>query len=71
MDLKRRQFLKGAAGTAVLGFMPSVFARAAAAAAIPDRYLVIVQLYGGNDGLNTLVPANTLGAVRRKWNILQ
>jgi uncharacterized protein (DUF1501 family) len=49
MRIKRRQFLKGAAGAVAVGFMPSVFARGAAAAAVQDRYLVVVQLYGGND----------------------
>lgn len=57
----RREFLKqfGAAGLVSLGAMPPSFlARAAAATeAKPDeRILVLVQLAGGNDGLNTVVP---------------
>ncbi|MBM3970983.1 MAG: DUF1501 domain-containing protein [Planctomycetes bacterium] len=57
----RREFLKqfGAASLVSLGAMPPSFlARAAAATeAKPDeRILVLVQLAGGNDGLNTVVP---------------
>src|SRR2546428_13322998 len=62
--LSRRDFIKQGlipvfAGSAV----PSVFANglAAAAAESPyaapnDRILVLVQLAGGNDGLNTVIP---------------
>jgi uncharacterized protein (DUF1501 family) len=58
MKITRRQFLRRGAGTAAaLGLAPSVLVRGAAAAPVPDRYLVVVQLYGGNDGINTLVPA--------------
>ena len=57
----RREFLKqfGAASLVTLGATPPSFlARAAAAAeAKPDeRILVLVQMAGGNDGLNTVVP---------------
>jgi uncharacterized protein (DUF1501 family) len=57
----RREFLKqfGAASLVSLGAMPPRFlARAAAAteAAKDERILVLVQLAGGNDGLNTVVP---------------
>ena len=47
--------------------MPAVFSRAVAAAVheqpfsvapMGERTLVIVQMKGGNDGLNTIVPAN-------------
>ena len=54
----RRTFLKtlGATGVVALGTRPHpVFARAAQ----PDpdgRILVLVQLAGGNDGLNTVIP---------------
>jgi uncharacterized protein (DUF1501 family) len=59
----RRHFLKSAAGTPLLlslaSSVPGFLLRAAAAspkAADPDRVLVVVQLSGGNDGLNTVVP---------------
>lgn len=44
--------LPGAAGT---GVFPRI-AQAAAAAADDDRILVVLELSGGNDGLNTVVP---------------
>lgn len=61
MSLTRRHFLQGAAVFSALGFAPR-FLTQAAAAATPihgfgdDRVLVVVQLGGGNDGLNTVVP---------------
>lgn len=68
MLISRRQFLKGSmVAVPAAAAMPAVFSRAVAAAiheqqssAAPlgDRTLVIVQMAGGNDGLNTVVPAN-------------
>ncbi|MEM8732723.1 MAG: DUF1501 domain-containing protein [Planctomycetota bacterium] len=57
----RRKFLGTiAGGTAVLGvdaLAPSWFAKAAHAISPgQERVLVVIQLSGGNDGLNTLVP---------------
>ena len=60
----RRTFLKqlsvaGATGVVAIGARPqALFARAAnnAAADADGRILVLVQLAGGNDGLNTVVP---------------
>jgi uncharacterized protein (DUF1501 family) len=60
--LTRRQFLGQTASTSFLtlsGVMPDLFAQAAAAADQTDRndhVLVVVQLDGGNDGLNTVIP---------------
>ena len=68
MLISRRQFVKGSiAVVPAAAFMPAVFSRAVAAsvheqpasdAPMGNRTLVIVQMAGGNDGLNTIVPAN-------------
>ena len=61
----RRRFLSRSLGVAVLGgTMPSFFAQAANAQALPAlgssvdpaNVLVVIQMGGGNDGLNTIVP---------------
>lgn len=59
--IDRRSFVRSAAGTlagfSLAGPMPSVLARIAAGRPSSDgRILVVVQLTGGNDGINTLVP---------------
>ncbi len=61
--LRRREFLgTGAAGlsyVSLAGGMPRLFARAADAAEqsdANDHALVVVELEGGNDGLNTVIP---------------
>lgn len=62
MKIDRRQLLQGIAGAgsalAIGGVLPGFLARAAAGSprANGDRILVVVQLSGGNDGLNTVVP---------------
>lgn len=62
MHISRRMFLKNAAVVSTLGVAPHFLTRLAEGAtpAIAgfkdDRVLVVVQLGGGNDGLNTLVP---------------
>jgi uncharacterized protein (DUF1501 family) len=57
----RRRFLQGALATGgAVGMLPGVFDSIAAAATplgLNDRVLVTVFLNGGNDHLNTLVPA--------------
>jgi uncharacterized protein (DUF1501 family) len=65
--LTRRDVIKsGLAVVSVGAFMPTIFSRALAAAAqdkspssagpAPSKTLIIVQLAGGNDGLNTVIP---------------
>lgn len=63
MAISRREFLRRGAGGVTLAAasacMPTILARTAraACAAEPDgAILVLVQLTGGNDGLNTVVP---------------
>ena len=62
---KRREFLhKGMAGLGIAGLcgtalQPSMFSRIAEAAALAEangKILVVLELSGGNDGLNTVVP---------------
>ncbi|MBK7946360.1 MAG: hypothetical protein IPJ85_14115 [Flavobacteriales bacterium] len=40
------------------------FRPCAASRAAEDRVLVIVQLYGGNDGLNTVIPLDQYSTSR-------
>jgi len=61
--MKRTQFLLGSlSGLVVVGNTQHVFARALADAPLPglpggaDRVLVLVNLQGGNDGLNCVIP---------------
>jgi uncharacterized protein (DUF1501 family) len=68
MAITRRQFLK-CSGTAAAGALlaPRLFGASFvqdALAAIGNRYFVVLYLDGGNDGLNTVVPA---GGVLRPW----
>ena len=56
----RREFLGStAAGTALLTFgaaAPQVLCQAAASSPQKERILVVVELAGGNDGLNSIIP---------------
>ena len=62
IQINRRDFLKSAAVVSTVGIAPNFLARAAVGANAPirgfddGRILVVVQLAGGNDGLNALVP---------------
>lgn len=62
MNLSRRDFLCSAAAFSAIGMMPRFLANAAELPAHAirgfkdDRVLVVVQLGGGNDGLNAVVP---------------
>ncbi|CAH1001330.1 hypothetical protein LEM8419_02231 [Neolewinella maritima] len=60
--MKRRNFLQAAATLSIPAFFPLTNTRASTSrftsmiAPDSDRILVIVHLFGGNDGLNTLIP---------------
>jgi len=69
VNRSRRQFLKESALVSLSPLLPAFLARSVAAAdAKPDdRVLVVIQLDGGNDGLNTVIPfADELYARYRK-----
>ena len=72
----RRELLRGGlAGLGVMGGlgMPAFFGRAARALAAEtpesERILVVLELSGGNDGLNTLVPFGDDAYYRRRPTI--
>jgi len=67
MKINRRQFLKGASATTALAgsHVLSLAAERAWAAAPNDRILVLVNLSGGNDCLNTVIPIDDAGAPQR------
>ncbi len=55
--MRRREFLlSGSASFAFTLLAPKVFAQTRAAGWRADRTLVLIELAGGNDGLNTVVP---------------
>jgi uncharacterized protein (DUF1501 family) len=66
LDLTRRQFLKGASATALMaGTHVLSLARPASGADFAGRVLVLINLNGGNDALNTVMPLNDVGAPMR------
>lgn len=68
----RRTFLKGAAlGAAAVTIQPIFATRPlyAAAPGIPGRFVVVINLLGGNDGLNTVVPTHLGAYVDRRQNL--
>jgi len=64
MPVTRRQFIKRGAGLVAIGMVvPKVWlseARAEQVAFNPAKKLVVIQLAGGNDGFNTVVPYTDL-----------
>lgn len=57
MPITRRQFVKRSAGMVSLSLlMPKVLLTDAMAQSTNRRIFVVIQLGGGNDGLNTLIP---------------
>lgn len=71
--LNRRALLRAGLGLGVLGMVPAGFAQAAQAVAAKARangkILVILELSGGNDGLNTVVPYGDDAYYRNRPNI--
>ena len=72
MSISRRSFLSASSTAALGAAMPDFLRRAAIAAPLADKpgarptVLVVVQLTGGNDGLNTIIPfRNPLYAAAR------
>ena len=66
--LRRRAFLQRSSLVALAPTVPAFLARAARAAA-PDRdgrVLVVIQLDGGNDGINTVVPFKDEGYAKAR-----
>jgi uncharacterized protein (DUF1501 family) len=57
MATTRRQFIKQSAGAVAVGLvLPNIWLREARAQSTPRRRFVVIQLAGGNDGLNTVIP---------------
>ena len=71
--LDRRELLAGMAGLSAMSMVPPAFAQAAQAAATQaaasGKILVILELSGGNDGLNTVVPYADDAYYRQRPNI--
>ena len=71
--LDRRELLAGMAGLSAMSMVPPAFAQAAQAAATEaaasGKILVILELSGGNDGLNTVVPYGDDAYYRQRPNI--
>lgn len=66
MTMDRRKFLRTSAlasvgGLTIRGWADPVLSNMLKSADNSDRILVIVQLFGGNDGLNTVIPLDQYG----------
>jgi len=67
MKINRRKFLKGASATTALAgsHVLSMASQPAWAAAPNGRIMVVVNMAGGNDCLNTVIPMDDVGAPQR------
>ncbi|MBL8001779.1 MAG: DUF1501 domain-containing protein [Flavobacteriales bacterium] len=74
--MERRHFLRSAGlatigGLAVRGYSSPLMRALHQKSVAADRVLVIVQLYGGNDGLNTVIPLDQYGQLAQfRSNVL-
>ena len=68
--LNRRHFLKNSALVSLAPILPTFLSRAAAAATGTNndngRILVVIQLDGGNDGINTVIPFKDEGYAKHR-----
>ena len=64
MTMGRRKFISFAASTASFALSPSAFASALGA-----KRLILIELRGANDGLNTVIPLNDRGYYKIRPNI--
>src|SRR5438067_11273768 len=71
--LSRRDFLKSSSLLALAPTVPGFLAQTARAAAPQrdGRVLVVVQLDGGNDGINTVVPFADPGYAKHRKTLVQ
>jgi len=69
--LSRRRFLQGAAyGAGAVSILPIIGTKPARAVqGIPGRFMVVINMLGGNDGLNMVVPAHLQPYVDRRPDI--
>jgi uncharacterized protein (DUF1501 family) len=71
-NCSRRRFLKGAAlGAAAVAINPILSLRSSAGAAegIPGKFMVVINMLGGCDGLNVVIPTHLTPYVTRRANI--
>src|SRR5262249_17095260 len=73
MNISRRDFIKNAAIAGVsLGLGDALYGRVLTpkSAAVTDHTIVVINLFGGNDGLNTVIPLNQYDQYRKLRPVL-